>query len=70
MVFSGEKSGRLGPVMEKIANFTEADFEEQVKVTTQFIEPVMVAAMGLIIGFVAIALLLPIFTIGRVMANG
>jgi len=70
MIYSGEKSGRLGPVMEKIANFTEADFEEQVKVTTQFIEPVMVASMGLIVGFVAIALLLPIFTIGKVMASG
>lgn len=70
MIYSGEKSGRLGSVMEKIANFTEADFEEQVKVTTQFIEPLMVAAMGIIVGFVAIALLLPIFTIGKVVSGG
>ncbi|MCC6682721.1 MAG: type II secretion system F family protein [Phycisphaeraceae bacterium] len=70
MVYSGEKSGRLAPVMEKIADFTESDFEQQVKTVTQFIEPAMVAAMGLIVGFVAIALLLPIFTIGRVMAKG
>ncbi len=70
MVYSGEKSGRLAPVMEKIADFTESDFEQQVKTVTQFIEPAMVAAMGLIVGFVAVALLLPIFTIGRIMAKG
>ena len=68
MVYSGEKSGRMGPVMEKIADFTEADFDEQVKVSTQFIEPALVGAMGLIVGFVAIALLLPIFTVGRAVS--
>ena len=69
MVYSGEKSGRLGPVMEKIAEFTETEFDEQVKVSTQFIEPALIGAMGIIVGFVAIALLLPIFTIGRVVSG-
>jgi type IV pilus assembly protein PilC len=70
MINSGEKSGRLGPVMRKIAEFTEADFDESVRRTTQFIEPVMVCVMGAVIGGVAISLLLPIFSIGRVMAGG
>jgi type IV pilus assembly protein PilC len=34
------------------------------------IEPLMTAAMGLIIGFVAIALLLPIFSVGQVVSGG
>lgn len=70
MVHSGEKAGRLGLVMDKIADFTEHDFEESVKRTTEFIEPAMVAFMGGLIGFVAISLLLPIFSVGRVMAGG
>jgi type IV pilus assembly protein PilC len=69
MIFSGEKSGRLGQVMDKIAHYTEQDFDEAVKTTTQFIEPLMVGVMGGIIGFVAISLLLPIFSVGRVMAG-
>lgn len=69
MVHSGEKAGRLGAVMEKIAEFTEHDFDESVKRTTEFIEPAMVAFMGGLIGFVAISLLLPIFSVGRVMAG-
>jgi type IV pilus assembly protein PilC len=69
MVHSGEKAGRLGPVMDKIAEFAEHDFDESVKRVTEFIEPAMVTLMGLLIGFVAISLLLPIFSVGRVMAG-
>ena len=61
MVYAGEKAGRLGEVLHKVAEFTEEEFEEQVKTATKFIEPAMVVTMGSIIGFVAIALLLPIF---------
>lgn len=69
MVFAGEKAGRIGDVMERIAEYTEEDFDEAVKKTTQFIEPAMVCIMGLIIGFVAIALLLPIFSVGTVVSG-
>ncbi len=70
MIQSGEKSGRLGQVMERVAEFTETDFDRTVKRTTEFIEPAMIVFMGSFIGFVAISLLLPIFSIGRVMAGG
>jgi type IV pilus assembly protein PilC len=70
MVYSGERSGRIGDVMERIAEYTESDFDEQIKTTTSLIEPVMTAAMGVIIGFVAIALLLPIFSVGKVVSGG
>ncbi len=69
MIHSGEKAGRLGGVMDRVATFTEHDFDEAVKRTTQFIEPAMVAFMGGLIGFVAISLLLPIFSVGRVMSG-
>lgn len=70
MIYSGEKSGRLSQVMDRVAAYTEQEFDEQVKTSTQFIEPALVSAMGIIIGFVAIALLLPIFSMGKVMAAG
>ncbi len=70
MVYSGERSGRIGDVMERIAEYTENDFDEQIKTTTSLIEPIMTAAMGGIIGFVAIALLLPIFSVGKVVSGG
>jgi type IV pilus assembly protein PilC len=70
MIHSGEKAGRLGAVMERVADFTEHDFDESVKRTTELIEPILITVMGCIIGFVAISLLLPIFSVGRVMAGG
>ena len=56
IVFAGEKSGRLGDVMYKVADYTEEEFDEQVKQATNYIEPAMVVTLGAIIGFVAIAL--------------
>jgi type II secretory pathway component PulF len=70
MVYSGERSGRLSKVLDRIADFTEAEFDAVVKTSTQFIEPVMVVVMGSEVGFIAIALLLPIFTMGKVVAGG
>ncbi|MBB6430038.1 type II secretion system F family protein [Algisphaera agarilytica] len=69
MIYAGEKSGRLGQTMEKIAGFTEEEFDEQIKTTTNLIEPTMVAIMGGIVGFVAIALLLPIFSVSSVVGS-
>ena len=70
MVFAGEKSGRLGDVMYKVAEYTEEEFDEQVKQATNYIEPAMVVTLGAIIGFVAIALLLPIFQVSKVASGG
>jgi type IV pilus assembly protein PilC len=69
MVYSGEKSGQLGKVMNRVADYTEIEFDQTVKAVTSMIEPVMVAVMGSIIGFIAISLLLPIFSVGRVVAG-
>jgi type IV pilus assembly protein PilC len=69
MIRSGEKSGRLGEVLTRIAAFTQEEFDRAVKQATQFIEPVMIMVMGSMIGFVAISLLLPIFSVGKVAAG-
>jgi type IV pilus assembly protein PilC len=70
MVHSGEKAGRLGEVMQKVADFTEQDFDDAVTRATQFIEPAMIVFMGVLIGFVAISLLLPIFSVGHAITGG
>ena len=69
MVYAGEKGGRLSEVMHKVAEYTEQEFDEQVKQSTAYIEPAMVVTLGGIIGFVAIALLLPIFQVSSVVAS-
>ncbi len=70
MIAAGERSGRLADVMETIAEFAQEELDSSVARVTQFIEPAMIVFMGLIIGGVATALLLPIFNMGRLMAGG
>ena len=56
--------------MDKIATHSEEELETAVKQVTAFIEPVMILIMGLVIGGVAIALLLPIFSMSSVLSGG
>ncbi len=69
MITSGEKTGELSNVLTRIAAFMEEDLRTAIKTSTQFIEPVMIGLMGIMIGGVAIAMLMPILTISRVMAQ-
>ena len=69
MIHSGEKSGKLAFVMDQVSVFAEQELKEQIAELTRYIEPLMILFMGFIIGGVALALLLPIFTISRVVAH-
>ncbi|MFB3891517.1 MAG: type II secretion system F family protein [Phycisphaerae bacterium] len=69
MIAAGEKTGKLGVVMNRVAGFCESDLAVAVKAATTLIEPLMIIIMGLIVGGIAMALLLPVFTISRVVAH-
>ena len=69
MLYSGEKGGKLGFVMEQVAGYSETELKEKIAELTRYIEPAMIVVMGVIIGGVALALMLPIFTISKVVAR-
>jgi type IV pilus assembly protein PilC len=69
MIHSGEKSGKLAFVMEQVSSYAEAELKEQIANLTRYIEPLMIIVMGILIGGIALALLLPIFTISKVMSQ-
>jgi len=70
MIAAGERSGRLPEVMDRISQFSQEELDASVKQVTAYIEPVMIILMGVVIGAVALALLLPIFSMGKVMSGG
>jgi len=70
MLSAGERTGQLGPAMERVADMCETDLKHSVRMVTQFIEPAMILIMGIIIGGIALAMLLPIFQISKVMTQG
>lgn len=61
LVSVAEESGRLDEAMGEIAHFYEHETEEAVKVMTSLLEPLMILVMGLIVGFIVIAMMLPMF---------
>ncbi len=67
MVAAGEHTGQLGPVMNRAAGFCENDLKIAIKTVTDIIEPAMIIVMGLIVGSIAISLLLPIFSVSKLM---
>jgi type IV pilus assembly protein PilC len=63
MISSGESTGKLGQVLNKVSDYYDREVATSIKSATSMIEPVMVAVMGGVIGTIALAMLLPIFTL-------
>lgn len=63
MIASGESTGRLGMVLNKLSDYFDREVQIAIKNATTLIEPIMVVCMGSIIGFIALSMLLPIFTL-------
>ena len=63
MVSIGEESGQLETMFEKVADFYDAEVDAKVRALTSLIEPVMIMFVGGIVGFIVIAMYLPIFSL-------
>jgi type II secretory pathway component PulF len=63
LIIVGEESGKLDDALSEVAGAYEADIDESIKVMTSLLEPAMILVMGLIVGFIVISMLLPLFQI-------
>ncbi|HOE63693.1 MAG TPA: type II secretion system F family protein [Candidatus Sumerlaeota bacterium] len=70
MVAIGEETGRLHDVLLRIASSYELQVDRSIKTLTSLIEPLIILLMGAVVGFVVIAMLLPIFTIDPTKDTG
>jgi type IV pilus assembly protein PilC len=61
MIRSGEESGTLGQVLGDVSEFYQRQLKSIIKLVTSMIEPIMIILMGLLVGFIAMAIVLPIF---------
>ncbi|MFH1593655.1 MAG: type II secretion system F family protein [Candidatus Omnitrophota bacterium] len=69
MAWVGVESGSLPELMDKTAGFYEEQVENFVNSMTTMIEPILVVSLGTVIGFVVLALYLPIFNLSSVMSG-
>ena len=58
---NGEQSGQIAPLMLTVADFMDEENEVVVKSLTSILEPIILILLGLVIGFVAISMFLPLF---------
>ncbi len=63
MVSVGEETGQLEHMMNKIADFYEAEVDSKVKALTSLLEPIMICVVGGIVGFIVVSMYLPIFSL-------
>ena len=63
MIGVGEETGRLDDMLKQVADYFERETQRQIKRMTSLVEPILLLTMGLIIGFVVIAMLVGIFSI-------
>jgi type IV pilus assembly protein PilC len=63
MVAVGEETGQLEHMLSKIADFYETEVDAKVKALTSLIEPLMIVFVGGVVGFIVIAMYLPIFSL-------
>ena len=69
MVAAGEQTGKLAAVLDRVAGFCEEDLDTTIRTATGMIEPVMIIIMGLVVGGIAMALLLPVFSLSKVVST-
>jgi type IV pilus assembly protein PilC len=61
MIRSGEDSGKLAEVLRDISEFYGRELKATIKTVTAMIEPIMIILMGVLVGFIAMSIILPIF---------
>jgi type IV pilus assembly protein PilC len=67
MISAGEESGKLGEVLDEISQYYQKALKDHIKAVTSMIEPVMIICMGGVVGFIAMAIILPIFKMSQVV---
>jgi type IV pilus assembly protein PilC len=61
MIDAGESAGSLEQVLDDMADFYENDVDNRLGILTSAIEPALMIVMGLLIGFIVLAMYMPIF---------
>ena len=63
MIGVGEETGALDSMLAKVADFYEDEVDSAVKALTSILEPIMIILVGGIVGFIVIAMYLPLFKV-------
>jgi type IV pilus assembly protein PilC len=69
MIRSGEDSGTISDVLKDVSDYYARELKTVIKTTVSMIEPIMIVLMGVLVGFIAMSIILPIFKMSSVVAG-
>ena len=70
LISVGEQTGNMTEMLETISSYYEEEFDTSVEKLSQMMEPLMIVFLGGVIGFILVAMYLPIFKMGQVVTGG
>ncbi len=71
MVAIGQESGALDPMLGKVADFYEDEVDAALESLTSALEPVLIVGLGSVVGFIVIAMFMPLIAIiGNLSGSG
>ncbi len=65
MLAIGEETGNLENILDQLAEHFEQEVDETMKNISSIIEPLLLIVIGAVVGFLALALIMPIYSIGQ-----
>lgn len=63
MIATGEATGKLSDVLIRVSNFFSTEAEQSVKSLTSAIEPIIMVVLGIGVGFLVVAVIMPIYNL-------
>jgi type IV pilus assembly protein PilC len=69
LVSVGEQTGNMSEMLDTISSYYEEEFDSSVDKLSQMMEPIMICFLGGVIGFILVAMYLPIFKMGQVVTG-
>jgi general secretion pathway protein F len=67
LIATGEKSGQLSDILARAADAYDTEFDRKVQKALSLLEPSMILLMGLVVGFIVLAVLLPMFQLNQLI---
>lgn len=67
MAAAGERSGQLGIMMHKVADYLESEFDGFTKSALSLLEPMIVILMGGLVGVIVMSIMLPILRLNSLV---
>lgn len=67
MLLVGEQTGEIDNMLSRLADFFDEEVDSSVKSITSIIEPFIIVVMGGVVCIILVAIMLPIYSIGKIM---